>query len=140
MILLALLGLGASAASGYDPFVEYEHADEVPVVGRAEPKGSRHGPVPPRPLVRLATHYLRISEDPSDVSCHRVRGYLIACRAHLNEWVAARLLIHPSGRNRDFIIRCETLRSLRPGPVSDAACFDFTVWEFDQWMAGPPSV
>lgn len=136
LTLVIATGFLSSPASAVELFKEYEHPSEVPVIGHADPAQARSGPPPARPLVHLAAHYLRISREASNVRCHGIPGYLIACRAQLEDhWVVARLTISPLRGDRDNVVRCETLRKLS-GPLTAGACWDFT-WSFDQWQNPP---
>jgi hypothetical protein len=133
---------GGSSQAAYEPFPEYENVEEVPVVGSLDRDKPRVGPPPPRSAVRLAAHYLRISRASSNVRCHGIAGGLIACRVHIADpqaTIAARLTLTPEGKYRDRILRCETTRLIE-GRLSEAPCFDFTVWIFNKWQAGPPQI
>lgn len=122
--LFAVTNAWTTSAGAVDLFQEYEKPSEVPVIGRATPTADRHGPPPPRSLVQLATHYLEVSNEAEDVRCHGVGWRLVACRAHLGDWVVARIIVSPIGETRDSAIRCETLRRL-DGPLTVGACWDF---------------
>lgn len=146
MLAAAAVGLafacGGSSQAAYEPFPEYENVEEVPVVGSLDSDKPRVGPPPPRSAVRLAAHYLRISRASSKVRCHGIPGGLIACRVHIADFqatIAARLTLTPEGNSRDRILRCETTRLIE-GRLSEAPCFDFTVWIFNKWQAGPPQI
>lgn len=133
---------GGSSQAAYEPFPEYENVEEVPVVASLDSDKPRVGPTPPRSAVRLAAHYLRISQESSNVRCHGIPGGLIACRVHIADSqtrIAARLTLTPEGNYRDRILRCETIRLIE-GRLSEAPCFDFTVWIFNKWQAGPPQI
>jgi hypothetical protein len=133
--LLLSVALSATASARVELFREYEKPSEVPVIGKAPPRANRSNRRPALPLVRLATHYVEISNEASNVRCHGVSGRLVSCRAHLNDWVVARLTISPIGEWRDNAIRCETLRKL-DGPLTAGACWDF-MWSFNQWQNPP---
>lgn len=135
-----VLAWGGSSATAYEAFPEYQNVEEVPVVESLDADSPRTGPPPPQAAVRLAAHYLRISQESSNVRCHGISGYLIACRVHITgsgATIAAKLTLIPVGKFRDRITRCETTR-LISGRLSEATCFDFAVWSFNKWQAGPP--
>jgi hypothetical protein len=135
-----VLADGGSGATAYERFPEYESVQEVPVVGSLDSHAPRLG-APPRSAVRLAAHYLRISQDASNVRCHGVPGNLIVCRVHLTglgATIVARVALTPKGRFRDLIAGCETTRLIN-GRLSEAPCFDFT-YSFNKWQAGPPQI
>lgn len=139
---LLLIGWGSSHAASYEPFPEYEKPSEVPVVGKVAPKTTRSGPPPARPVVRLATHYLEVSDGASHVRCHGIRGGLIACHARISvsseAAVAARLIVEPIESQHYLAGRCETIRLLQ-GQLSEAPCFSF-VFSFNKWQQGPPDL
>jgi hypothetical protein len=139
LLALLLFGFGDSRAASDEPFPEYEKPSEVPVVGKLAPKTTRSGPPPARPVVRLATHYLEISNGASHVRCHGIRGGLIACRAHISlssSAVAAKLIVEPIANEHYLVGRCETVRLIQ-GRLSEGACFSF-VFAFNKWQQGPP--
>jgi hypothetical protein len=139
VLALLLINWGSSHAAGYEPFPEYEKPSEVPVVGKLAPKTTRSGPLPARPVVRLATRYLEISSGASHVRCHGIRGGLIACRAHISvptSAIAAKLTVEPIANEHYLVGRCETVRLIH-GRLSEGACFSF-VFAFNKWQQGPP--
>lgn len=145
LIIAALVGAltlaaGGPAATPYEPFPEYESVQEVPVVGSLDSDTPHLGP-PPRSAVRLAAHYVRISQGASNVRCAGVPGGLIACRARLTgagALIVATLALIPKGRFGVQVAGCETTR-LISGRLSEAPCFDFT-FAFDKWQSGPPQI
>jgi hypothetical protein len=139
LLALLLIGWGSSHAASYEPFPEYEKPSEVPVVGKLAPKTTRSRPPPARPVVRLATRDLEISNGASHVRCHGIRGGLIACRAHISvstSAVAAKLIVEPIASEHYLVGRCETMRLLH-GRLSEGICFSF-LFEFNKWQQGPP--
>jgi hypothetical protein len=141
LALLFIAGWGSSPAASYEPFPEYEKPSEVPVVGKLAPKTTRSGAPPARPVVRLATHYLEISNGASHVRCHGIRGGLIACPTHISvstSAVAAKLIVEPIANEHYLVGRCETMRLLH-GRLSEGTCFSF-VFDFNKWQQGPPDL
>ena len=85
---------------------------------------------------------LLTSQESSNVRCHGIPGGLIAYRVHIADsqtTIATRLTLTPEGNYRDRILRCETIRLIE-GRLSEAPCFDFTIWIFNKWQAGPPQI
>jgi hypothetical protein len=136
-VLLGLVGSvvagGRACAVADEPFPQYETVKEVPIVGHFPSKDSRRGPPPTRSWVRTTVHNLRVV-GASRVLCHGILGELVACRVHIDDSVAARILVTLAGRDQEFIGSCQTLSgSLTTGP-----CFDFMAWEFNLTEQGPP--
>ena len=115
-----------ASARAYEPFPDYRTVGEVPIVGHFPSKASRRGPRPTRAWVELTKRNLR-AMGASKIECHGLPGRLVACRARIAPSVRARVIVRHAKHGAQLIASCQTLS----GTLNAAACFDFTVWEFN---------